>query len=539
MTRSAVLMQHARRLVVAALTALVVLSTAGLVAAPSASAYSVQCNDPDGISCITEYGYTGESVWGYPVDAAGNNCTNYAAFRLSQNGASNPGNLGDAGNWDTSARDKGFAVDGTPKVGAIAQWDHGSAYAPEFGHVAYVEEVTDTEIALSDSNFEGGSKRWRVSRNDEFWPSNFIHIKDVEPPVVDPPDPVQKPSCSPVTTVVPHGTAMGIQLTCTGESVKYVAPSAPAHGTISSFDAGTGRLTYTPATGYSGPDSFTFTASNEGGTSDPAAASITVLPPRPTCAPVSRLVVTNVATTVQLTCAGHAISYAAPSVPAHGTISALDPATGALTYTPAVGYTGPDSFTFTATNAAGTSDPATASIMISTPPAVSDLKARAKCIRTVRLNSTPAHGSSGLSFSYTLNQPAQVLYELYRRDDSTRHKHCPRNPTGHTQDTFTPQGNLTGPGAAGTNTVVLGRSASTRRTTTTKRSRLRQSLRAGRHTVRLAVITNGRTLSPGTYVLLVSATNTLGQRSNTAHTKFFALGNRAPRYVEAARKASR
>ena len=361
----------------------------------------------------------------------------------------------------------------------------------------------------------------------------------VTPPGPDP-DPVQKPSCSGVTQTVAHGAPTGVQLTCTGESLAYVAPSTPAHGSISNFDAGTGRLTYTPAAGYTGPDSFTFTASNDGGTSDPATATITVLPPKPTCAPVTKLVATDTPTPIPLTCSGQTFSYAAPSTPAHGTISALDPATGALIYTPAPGYTGPDSFTFTATNVAGSSEPATASITVSTPPKVSNLRARATCIRSVRLNGAPVRGSSGLSFSFTLDQPAQVLYELYRRDDSTRHKHCPRNPTGHTQDTFTPQGSLTGPGTPGTNTVVLGRSAlAARRPTATRRSRLRQSLRAGRHTVRLAAITDGRTLSPGTYVLLVSATNALGQRSNLAHAKFFALGNRPPRYVEAARTPRR
>ena len=32
---------------------------------------------------------------------------------------------------------------------------------------------------LSDSNYQGGSKRWRVSPSDRQWPSNFLHIKDV------------------------------------------------------------------------------------------------------------------------------------------------------------------------------------------------------------------------------------------------------------------------------------------------------------------------------------------------------------------------
>jgi surface antigen len=538
MSGSAVLIQHMRRNVVAAIAVFAVLSSAGLAGAPSASAYSVQCNDPVGISCITQYGYTGDSVWGYPVDATGNNCTNYAAFRLSQNGASNPGNLGNAEDWAASAQAKGFAVDGTPQVGAIAQWDHGSAYAPSLGHVAYVEEVTDTDIMLSDSNFEGGSKRWRVSPGDKFWPSNFIHIKDVPPPVVDPPNPVQRPSCSPVTTVLAYGAATAIQLTCGGESVKYVAPSAPAHGTIANFDADSGRLTYTPAAGYSGPDSFTFAASNAGGTSDQATATITVLPPKPTCSPVTKLVLAGTPTAMQLTCSGQAITYLAPSAPAHGMIGAFNATTGTLTYTPAAGYAGPDSFTFAASNAGGNADVATVGITISAPPVVSNLRANSLCVKAVRLNGAPEAGASGLSLSYTLDQSAQVVYELYRRDDSTRHKHCPQHATGHTQDTFTPLGSITGGGAPGENSVVVGSSMSARRANPA-RTRLGQTLRAGRHRVRLAQITNGRALAPGTYILFVSATNAFAQRSNTAHAKFFALGNRPPRYVHAVRSVSR
>jgi surface antigen len=149
-----------------------------LSAAPQrASAYAVDCQSGS-ISCISNTGYSGGSVWGYPVDGAGNNCTNYAAFRLAQNGAGNPGNLGNAGDWANSARAKGFAVDGNPALGSIAQWNYGSAYAPSFGHVAYVEGWDGATLTLSDSNWQGGSRRWRVSPGERFWPNNFLHIKD-------------------------------------------------------------------------------------------------------------------------------------------------------------------------------------------------------------------------------------------------------------------------------------------------------------------------------------------------------------------------
>lgn len=148
--------------------------------APSSAAaqYTVLCQNA-GIGCISFSGYSGHSVWGYPVDANGNNCTNYAAFRLSQNGVSNPGNLGNAGEWASKAQSKGFTVNQTPAVGSIAQWNYGSAYAPSNGHVAYVEEVGSGYIVETESNYEGPSRKVRITSGDQYWPNNFIHFKDV------------------------------------------------------------------------------------------------------------------------------------------------------------------------------------------------------------------------------------------------------------------------------------------------------------------------------------------------------------------------
>lgn len=153
----------------------------GAAHAESADAFTIDCNVP-GIGCISGFGYNGTSTWGYPVDGQGNNCTNYAAFRLAHNGAGNPGNLGNAGSWGANARAKGFAVDDNPAVGSIAWFNYGHRWAPGSGHVAYVEAVNGSEISLSDSNWQGGSKRWRVRRGEWPWPSGFIHIHDVAVP---------------------------------------------------------------------------------------------------------------------------------------------------------------------------------------------------------------------------------------------------------------------------------------------------------------------------------------------------------------------
>ncbi len=88
----------------------------------------------------------------------------------------------------------------------------------------------------------------------------------------------QTVSCSDVTATVPYGTPTGLTLICSdtaGNAVSYSIASNPAHGTLGTV-AATGQVTYTPDAGYSGPDSFTFTASNADGTAAPATAQITV-----------------------------------------------------------------------------------------------------------------------------------------------------------------------------------------------------------------------------------------------------------------------
>jgi hypothetical protein len=61
---------------------------------------------------------------------------------------------------------------------------------------------------------------------------------------------------------------------------------------------------------------------------------------------------------------GRPLTFAIASSPAHGTFSGLDAATGTLTYTPATGYVGADSFTFTVNNGIATSLAATVSISV-------------------------------------------------------------------------------------------------------------------------------------------------------------------------------
>ena len=108
------------------------------------------------------------------------NCTNYAAWKLIRNGAPGPLYLGNAHSWDERAASRGFAVNGTPAVGAIAQWNSG-----EYGHVAYVEGVIGNTVWISESNWGGAWLRWRSMHVSEV--ENFIHIKDVAAATPPPP----------------------------------------------------------------------------------------------------------------------------------------------------------------------------------------------------------------------------------------------------------------------------------------------------------------------------------------------------------------
>ena len=76
-----------------------------------------------------------------------------------------------------------------------------------------------------------------------------------------------------------QGSSVNFQLTGTdsdGDALTYAISSPPAHGTVVLQTSGAG--TYTPAAGYSGPDSFSFTVNDGVCTSPAAVVSVTVRP---------------------------------------------------------------------------------------------------------------------------------------------------------------------------------------------------------------------------------------------------------------------
>ncbi len=162
-------------------------------------------------------------------------------------------------------------------------------------------------------------------------------------------------------------SAVVITLTATdadGDALAYAIATSPAHGTLSIAGS---AATYTPATDYSGSDSFTFTAGDAATQSPAATVSITVTPANDAPVAESTTVTTaeDTAVAVVLTAVdvdSSSLTYAVVTPPAHGTLSGTAPN---LTYTPGADYDGADSLTFTASDGAATSNAATVSLVIS------------------------------------------------------------------------------------------------------------------------------------------------------------------------------
>ncbi len=256
-----------------------------------------------------------------------------------------------------------------------------------------------------------------------------------------------------------YNTATAIDLTAKltgGPATSVSVASPPAHGTATA----SGKvITYTPTTGYNGPDSFSYTATGPGGTSAPATVTVTVGAPTLTLSPSAGSLTAgqvSVAYSLTFSASGGAspytyavasgslpaglalssagalsgtpgaagtysfsikatdsstgtkatqtvsyslgISEAAPvaggigvntayntakvidtspslgggpvtsvsvvSPPSHGTATASGKV---ITYTPASGYNGPDSFSYTANGPGGTSAPATVNVTVGAP----------------------------------------------------------------------------------------------------------------------------------------------------------------------------
>ena len=169
----------------------------------------------------------------------------------------------------------------------------------------------------------------------------------------------------------------GNDSTMSGGTLTYAKASNPSHGTV--VVNADGSYTYTPATNYSGADSFTYTVT------DAASGESLTRTVNLTVNPVVDLVAANDSATTNedtplttsvagndSTTSGGTLTYAKASNPSHGTV--VVNADGSYTYTPATNYNGTDSFTYTVTDAAS-GESLTRTVNLTVSPAPAPLKA--------------------------------------------------------------------------------------------------------------------------------------------------------------------
>jgi YD repeat-containing protein len=213
-----------------------------------------------------------------------------------------------------------------------------------------------------------------------------------------------------------------------GDTLTITAVGTPSHGAATIVSAGA-EIQYVPTTNYAGPDSFSYTISDGNGNIASATISVVVQgPPVPVTDTISTAL--NTAKTVNPLANdtdpnGDSLSVTAKTNGAHGTVT-IDSATS-LTYTPATGYTGGDTFTYTVSDGQGGTAVGTVNVTVTTanqaPDAVNDTKVAQKNTTlnfdprtndtdpesnslTITSVSTPLHGSisiisSGTQLSYS------------------------------------------------------------------------------------------------------------------------------------------
>jgi hypothetical protein len=186
------------------------------------------------------------------------------------------------------------------------------------------------------------------------------------------------PTCNSPRVGVSHNAAIPVFPCSDPEgSVAFAITDPPDHGSVSGADVG--WLVYRPTAGYGGLDGFSFMAS-EGGESVAGTVSLEVAPgTAPACAYRADTVPQNTLTPLALLCASggdpinsYAVSDASGTSvdgfqTAHGLLTGVDNALGKVSYRSAAAYSGPDSFTYTATTGWGTSSPATFDLTVLNP----------------------------------------------------------------------------------------------------------------------------------------------------------------------------
>ncbi|HWL67502.1 MAG TPA: DUF2341 domain-containing protein [Geminicoccus sp.] len=336
-------------------------SPANGTVAPGPAANTLIYTPQLGFSGVDQFTYTVGDTTGETAQAVVTITVSAANLQPVANddaAATAPGTLV---NIDVLANDQD--PDGDPlQLGSISMPGHGSitahpdmsvTYQPELGFTG-VDRFTYTVI-----DGQGGSDSAEVT----------ITVAGVNLPPVANDDQVTTGPGQPVLITVLTNDSDG-----NGDPLQLSGIAMPANGTVS-ID-GLDRLLYTPATGFTGTDQFTYTITDgQGGT---ATGRVTVQVQASNTAPVatadSVTTYANTPVTIPLLANdtdvdGDTIRLIALTVPSNGTV-AVD-GQQRVVYTPAAGFTGTDGFTYRIADSRGGESSGTVTVQVQVQPAPS------------------------------------------------------------------------------------------------------------------------------------------------------------------------
>ncbi len=219
-----------------------------------------------------------------------------------------------------------------------------------------------------------------------------------------------------VTTAEDTATTVAVLANDTdadGHTLTVSGTTNPAHGTVA-VNAGS-TITYTPTANYHGADTFTYTVSDGNGGTATGVVSVTVTPVNDAPVAVADTATAAAGTSTVTVLAndtdadGDTLAITAVTQGAHGAVAAS--AAGVIVYTPAVGFSGTDAFTYTISDGHGGSATGTVVMTVTAanrgPVATNDsltLKQGTSKTVVVLLNDTDPDGDSLLVTAVT--QPA-------------------------------------------------------------------------------------------------------------------------------------
>lgn len=222
------------------------------------------------------------------------------------------------------------------------------------------------------------------------------------------------------TTTLDTPVILAVRGNDVGTTLAVRAVTPAASGVTSVVD---GRILYTPNSGFSGSDAFTYTVADGSDQTATATVTVTVLPVA-SDDDAATVTGTPVAIDVLANDGGTGLELTTVEVPTGGTAAIVD---GEVVFTPAAGFSGPVSFDYTTTDDTGSVASATVTVLVTplAPDDVATTVAGSEVDIPVLGNdsgsglsvtgvSTPAHGTAALRAGGIRYSPARGFSGLDR-----------------------------------------------------------------------------------------------------------------------------